>query len=217
MSPLEQIYETLYAHYGDLKWWPAESPFEVMVGAILTQNTAWTNVEKAIHQLDGQLEPAKILALSDEELQELIRPAGFFRQKAQYLKAISQWFQEYDGDVERVRCRPLATLRQELLGVKGVGNETADSILLYAFHLPSFVVDAYTMRLFHRLPLDAGKTYRDVKHYCESALPRDVATYNQLHALIVQNAKDHCKKKPLCQACPLNSKCAKRIGQRVDP
>ena len=120
---LKNIYQTLHAHYGDLRWWPADTPFEVMVGAILTQNTAWTNVKKAIDRFEGNLSPDRILTLPIEDLQEIIRPAGFYRQKSQYLKAITEWFMTYNCDLDLIKNRPLADLRSELLEVRGVGNE----------------------------------------------------------------------------------------------
>jgi endonuclease-3 related protein len=206
---LEKIYQTLYSHYDDLKWWPAASIFEVIVGAILTQNTAWTNVEKAMERFEGNLSPSRILNLPIDELQEIIRPAGFYRQKSQYLKAVTEWFMGYDGDIDLIKNYSLQDIRAELLKVRGVGNETADSILLYAFDLPSFVVDAYTMRLFRRYPIDAGKTYLEVKTFCEEALPRDAKVYNHFHALIVHNGKEHCKKKMACSGCPLEEFCQK--------
>lgn len=206
---LLELYQMLYSHYGDLQWWPADSSYEVMVGAILTQNTAWTNVEKAIGQLEDHLTPEAISQMPLEELQERIRPAGFFRQKSKYLKAITNWFISYDCSVERIQKLNLKDVRSELLKVHGVGNETADSILLYAFHFPTFVVDAYTMRLFKRYPFDAGKTYRQVKDFIESRIPTDESLYKQFHALIVQNGKEHCKKKALCKGCPLEGSCEK--------
>lgn len=213
MRKLEKIYHTLYSHYGDLCWWPADTPFEVMVGAILTQNTAWTNVEKALERFDGSLSPERILDLTLEELQEIIRPTGYYRQKSQYLKAVTTWFMSYDCDLDLIKSRPLAAIRSELLQVRGVGHETADSILLYAFALPTFVVDAYTMRLFRRYPLEAGKTYLEVQSFCEAELPRNVELYGHFHALIVQNGKAHCKKNMECSGCPLEEHCAKRPSQ----
>lgn len=209
---LEEIYLLLSSHYGDLRWWPADTPFEVMVGAILTQNTAWTNVEKAIKRFEGNLSPERILALPLEDLQEIIQPAGFYRQKSQYLKAITEWFMTYNCDLDLIKNRPLLDIRTEILQVQGVGNETADSILLYAFDFPTFVVDAYTLRLFSRIPVEAGKTYIEVKKVCEDRFPRDAELYNHFHSLIVQNGKEYCKKKPDCQACPLYDICKKRIA-----
>ena len=209
MNKLQKIYHTLYSHYGNLNWWPAVTPFEVIVGAILTQNTAWSNVEKAIERFEGDLSPERVMSLSMEELQEIIRPAGFFRQKAQYLKAVTEWFISYDCNIDLIRRHSLSDIRLELLKVRGVGNETADSILLYAFGFPSFVVDAYTMRFFRRFPIDAGNTYMEVKNYCEKELPSDIEVYSHFHALIVHNGKEHCKKKAECAGCPLEKYCKK--------
>lgn len=209
MRKLEKIYQSLYSHYGDLQWGNTTPPYEVIVGAILTQNTSWTNVEKAMERFEGILSPERILDLPLEELQEIIRPAGFFRQKSQYLKAVTEWFMSYNGDLKLIKRRPLPDIRSELLRVRGIGNETADSILLYAFGFPSFVVDAYTMRFFRRFPIEAGKTYMEVKNFCEAELPQEVELYSLFHALIVYNCKEHCKKKMACTGCPLEELCEK--------
>ncbi|MDR0197518.1 MAG: endonuclease III domain-containing protein [Oscillospiraceae bacterium] len=203
------IYQALYAGYGDLNWWPAKTPYEVMVGAVLTQNTAWSNVEKAIANFGERLTPKFAADADTAKLAEIIRPAGFFNQKAEYLKSVTAWFAGYDYDVSAVRKQPQDKLRAELLSVKGVGQETADSLLLYAFGFPAFVVDAYTRRLCERYPIEAGKSYADIKRYFEDNLPRDAKIYNQFHAMIVINAKERCRKKPLCGDCPLRRECRK--------
>ncbi|MDR2133247.1 MAG: endonuclease III domain-containing protein [Clostridiales Family XIII bacterium] len=203
------IYETLLAHYGELHWWPARTPYEVMVGSVLTQNTTWSNVEKAIANFGGKLSPEYVADVELEELTDIIRPAGFFNQKAVYLKAVTEWFGEYGFDVPTVQCEPLAKVRAELLSTKGVGRETADSILLYAFGFPTFVVDAYTNRLCGRYPIETSKGYEAVKSYFENNLERSEKVYNNFHALIVTNAKEHCKKKPLCEGCPLAETCGR--------
>jgi len=209
---LKKIYGTLKKRYGDLRWWPAKTPYEVIAGAVLTQNTAWANVEKAIANFGPSgPRPRAVASASLGELAEIIRPAGFFNQKAAYLKSVTEWFAMYSYDVKKVKCEPLEKLRTELLATKGVGEETADSILLYAFDLPTFVVDAYTKRLCARCPIDAGKTYAQVKKYFEDNLPKTVELYNNFHALIVINAKEHCRKKPLCEKCPLIRICG-RVG-----
>jgi endonuclease-3 related protein len=208
---VSEIYETLRDGYGDIGPWPAETVYEILVGAILTQNTAWTNVEKAIRNFEGDLTPQRIRAMSQEELEALIRPAGFFRQKALYLKNLTAWYAGYDFDPEAVKKEPMDKLRKELLDLKGVGPETADAILLYAFEFPTFVVDAYTKRLFSRYPVDAGKSYKEIKAYVEERLPRDTFVYNRFHALIVHNAKMHCKKKPVCVGCPLEETCESNV------
>ncbi|MDR1728003.1 MAG: endonuclease III domain-containing protein [Acidobacteriota bacterium] len=208
---LLSIYETLFARYGDLHWWPAKTPYEVVVGAVLTQNTAWGNVEKAIANFGGHLAPETVAAMPVEELAEVIRPSGFFNQKAGYLKAVTAWYGKYGYDVPTVQKRPLGELRAELLETKGVGQETADSILLYAFGFPTFVVDAYTHRLCGRYPVESGKGYAAVKAHFESELPESAEVYNNFHALIVINAKEHCRKKPTCDGCPLGGGCG-RVG-----
>ena len=206
---LINVYELLRARYGDLHWWPAQTPYEVMAGAVLTQNTAWSNVEKAIVNFGDHLTPEAVLHMDLTALAGIIRPAGFFNQKAAYLKAVTEWFAGYGFDVSAVQREPMDKVRAELLSTKGVGRETADSILLYAFGFPAFVVDAYTVRLCGRYPLDAGKGYDAVKAYFEVNLPRSEEVYNNVHALIVINAKDHCRKKPLCGGCPLHETCGR--------
>lgn len=205
------IYETLFNHYGDLHWWPGETPYEIIVGAVLTQNTAWGNVEKAIASFGNRLQPEFVANTDSAELIEIIRPAGFFNQKAVYLKEVTAWFANYCYDASEVQKQPLKQLRTELLATKGIGQETADSILLYAFGFPTFVVDAYTHRLCNRYPIKAGRNYNEVKAYFEKRLPKSTQVYNHLHALIVINAKEHCRKKPLCDGCPLVGEC-RRLG-----
>jgi len=208
-TALMTIYNHLQSHYGNLNWWPADTPYEVIVGAILTQNTNWGNVEKAISNFDRDITPARVLDLDPDKLKAIIRPAGFFNQKAVYLKAVTQWFARYDFDVAKVRVHPLEKIRAELLAVKGIGFETADSILLYAFDFPTFVIDKYTQRFCERYPIDAGKDYMSVKTYFETHLPKEVALFNNYHALIVINAKNHCAVKPKCTGCPLEMYCQK--------
>lgn len=204
---LSSIYEELLSRYGELRWWPAETPYEVMVGAVLTQNTAWGNVEKAIANFGGDLSPEVVLSTDLAELAEIVRPAGFFNRKASYLKALTEWFGDYAFDVPTVQREPQAKLRAELLSIKGVGRETADSILLYAFGFPAFVVDAYTHRLCQRYPIEAGDGYEAVKAYFEDSLEPSVEVYNNFHAMIVINGKEHCRKKPKCGGCPLAETC----------
>jgi len=204
-----KLYEILYAHYGDLRWWPANATFEVIVGAILTQNTAWSNVEKAIANFGDNLTPETIEKAGVAELAEIIRPAGYYNQKAAYLKTATSWFAMYGYDAAAVRRAPLDEVRAELISLKGVGPETADSILLYAFGLPTFVVDAYTVRLCERYPIDAGRDYPAIKAYFERNLPLSVEIYNNFHAMIVINGKNHCRKKPVCTACPLAATCSR--------
>ena len=204
---INEIYETLLAHYGDLNWWPAKTPYEVMVGAVLTQNTAWGNVEKAIANFGDRLSPEFVADLDIDELASIIRPSGFYNQKAGYLKALTRWYAAYDYDVDTVSREPLGKLRAELLMTKGVGRETADSILLYAFGYATFVIDAYTVRLCGRYPIEAGDGYETVKAHFQSSLPHSEEVYNRFHAMIVINGKEHCKAKPVCDGCPLRSQC----------
>lgn len=197
-----ELYDTLYATYGNLNWWPASSPYEVMIGAVLTQNTAWENVEKAIANFKDSLQPEFIAETDTQILIDIIRPAGFFNQKAAYLKTLTAWYQQYNYTVQQVQARPLTELRKELLALRGIGPETADSILLYAFAFPSFVVDAYTKRLLSRLGISAGQNYDSIKNFFENQLPANAALFNNYHACIVIHAKTRCRSKPHCEACP---------------
>jgi endonuclease-3 related protein len=217
-SQLQSIYHKLNDAYGDLNWWPAESPFEVALGAILTQNTNWRNVEKAIRNLRtaNALSVQKIATLAPEELEQLIRPSGYFRQKAERLQLFCRHLLEQHGSIEVLLRQPLTTARNELLGLKGVGPETADSILLYAGEIPSFVVDAYTRRIFVRLGLlNGSENYEKIRALFMYNLPRQAALFNQYHALIVQHAKRHCLTKPQCQDCPLATDCHYLLDQQT--
>jgi endonuclease-3 related protein len=205
---LLEIYGRLDAAYGDQRWWPGETPFEVAVGAILTQNTAWPNVEKAIANLReaGLLEPAKLAALPAPAVAPLIKPAGYYNVKAGRLRRFLDFlFEEYGGDVAAMTQEALAAVRPKLLAVRGIGPETADSILLYACGLPTFVVDAYTYRVLRRHGLaDDAATYDELKELFESNLEADVRLYNQYHALLVRVGRERCRRRePLCEGCPL--------------
>ena len=207
-----EIYKLFLTHYGDPKWWPAKTPYEVIVGAVLTQNTNWGNVEKAIANFGDKLSPEFVTETDSETLAELIKPAGFFNQKARYLKAVTRWFGKYNFNVEAVKQNALYKIRKELLAVDGIGKETADDILLYAFGFATFVVDAYTKRLVSRLPVKIDDyDYDGIKKFFENNLPQDVKIYNDFHAYIVINAKKHCKKIPVCGGCPLEFAC-KKVG-----
>jgi len=213
---LVEIYQRLLSAYGPQGWWPGESRFEVMVGAILTQATAWRNVERAIERLKaaGALSPEKLASLSEEELAELVRPAGFFRQKTRRLRALLRLIRQH-GDVEGLLSLPAGELRRKLLALPGIGPETADSILLYAAGYPVFVVDAYTKRILHRLGLlpDEKAGYEEVQELFEKELPRDPKLYGEYHALLVRHAKDHCRTRPRCPGCPLAPVCKSFKGQ----
>jgi endonuclease-3 related protein len=204
---LQDIYERLSRRFGPQHWWPGQTPFEIIVGAILTQNTNWGNVEKAIGNLkkNNLLTPEKLHSLGMTELAELIRPAGYYNIKAGRLKSfLNRLFEKFDGNLDRLSALSIDRLREELLSIKGIGPETADSICLYAFNKPVFVVDAYTGRILgrHRL-LEPGAGYEDVRMIFESALPREVPLYNEYHALLVRLGKEYCKTKPQCSGCPL--------------
>ena len=209
-----QIYEQLFGAYGPQHWWPADSPFEVMVGAILTQNTNWKNVEKAIANLKAEkmLGAAAMAACDRQRLAELIRPSGFFRQKAERLQLFCRFFLE-NGENRALQQLPLEELRRKLLDLHGIGPETADSMLLYALDKPVFVVDAYTRRIFTRLGLLTDPLgYETIRHYFESQLEASLPLYQEYHALIVEHAKRHCRVRPDCRCCPLAGCCAAADG-----
>lgn len=207
-SLLLSMFDAMSAALGPSHWWPGDGPFETAVGAVLTQNTNWGNVEKAIANLKQAqvMTPEALYALSEDETAELIRPAGYFRVKTVRLKnLLTVMHEEFELDFERPKEHDMLKLREMLLAVKGVGPETADSILLYAWGKPSFVVDAYTRRILSRhglLPPDVS--YDEVQEYFMDVLPGDEALYNEYHALIVRTAKEWCvKKAPKCNGCPL--------------
>ncbi len=207
-SFLQSAYQKLFKHFGPQHWWPGETPFEIIVGAILTQNTNWGNVEKAIRNLKHEkvLTPQALHQISQSKLAALIKPAGYFNVKAKRLKNfIDYLFAEYDGSLAKMKREKLSTLRLKLLTINGIGPETADSILLYAFAKPTFVVDAYTKRLLYRHNIiEHDATYHDVKDLFETFFKHDSKFFNEYHALIVRLGKDYCKTKALCQLCPLN-------------
>ncbi len=204
---IKLIYDLLYESFGERHWWPADSPFEVMVGAILTQNTAWTNVEKAMANLKRAdvLSPLKLYRQPVAVIAGLIRSSGFYNQKAGRLKLMTGYLVDrYHGSIDEMRGRETDALRRELLSIKGIGKETADSILLYACGKPVFVVDGYTYRVFSRHGLvDEQMGYDDIQAMFMDNLAHEPATFNEYHALIVELAKRFCKTKPLCDACPL--------------
>lgn len=197
------VYRRLFTAYGPQHWWPAESPFEVMVGAILTQNTAWANVELAIANLKARrcLAPRRLLALPRDTLTACIRPSGCFNVKAQRLRNLCRWI-DGAGGTGRLARRGTAPLRESLLAVNGIGPETADAILLYAFGRPVFVIDAYTRRLLRRLGMIGGdEPYETLRCAFESALPRDAQLFNEYHALIVRHGKESCSAARGCVHC----------------
>lgn len=238
---LVDIYRKLLSHFEPQHWWPGETNFEICVGAILTQNTNWGNVETAILCLKEKrlLEPKALAAAALPEIEKCVRPSGYFRQKARRIRDFARCVVEFyerrapkaTADLLEMRAffvRPLAPLRAELLSMKGIGPETADSMLLYAGGKPVFVVDAYTRRLCRRLPLPTGSKYEEIRSFFENNISKEieclsdmrrgvknysniVEMFNEFHALIVALAKKHCKKKPECACCPLEKKCSKLI------
>src|SRR5579864_6184444 len=205
---LLRYYEAMSGALGPMRWWPARTPFEVIVGAILTQSTAWGNVERAIANLRAarMLTPSAMLRVRTARLAALVRPSGYFRQKAKKLKAFVRFLQrEYDGSLKHMFLTPTPRLREQLLAVHGIGPETADSILLYAGNHPVFVVDAYTHRIFERHGITNGKPdYEKVRALIETSIPRQPELFNEFHALIVNTGKNWCRKSaPRCEGCPL--------------
>jgi endonuclease III related protein len=201
------MYKKLFTAFGPQHWWPGETPFEVAVGAILTQNTNWSNVEKAIANLkkDRVLKPGALHDMSQARLASLVRPAGYFNIKAKRLKNfISFLINEYHGSMSRMAKEDLGPIREKLLSVNGIGPETADSIILYALGKPVFVIDAYTKRVLSRHNiLDHDEPYDRFQSLFHSKLRKNIRLFNEYHALFVRLAKDHCRTKPLCSDCPL--------------
>lgn len=204
---LIHIFDRLLLAFGQRRWWPGESPLEVMVGAILTQNTAWRNVERAISNMKEQaiLDMDVLIEIEEETLAAIIRPAGFYRLKSARLKGfIREFHRRYGGNIENTHAIPTRELREQFLGVKGIGPETADSILLYALDRPVFVVDAYTKRFLKNHGIYNGSSdYHDIQSFFTHHLPEDAYLFNEFHALIVRLCQTHCKKKPQCAGCPL--------------
>ena len=210
MNKTAKVYKLLFERFGQQHWWPAESVFEVVVGALLMQQTSWRNVEKSIANLkrNGMLEPARLATARVEDLGELVRPAGLHRTKPARIRDFSrQIVDTRGGDVMAFLNRDAGQLRKEMLSMKGVGPETADSILLYAAGVPVFVVDAYTKRLCERICLMKRLDYESIQEYFTKNLPEDVELYKEFHALIVRHAKETCRIKPMCGGCVLGRWC----------
>jgi len=209
----EAVYNRLLARYGQQHWWPAQSPFEMMAGAILTQSAAWGNVEKAIAGLKavGALSPPALRQMKQTELARLIYPSGYYNAKAKKLKALADWVGKYcSDDISRLTRGSTQDLRRQLLGVYGIGPETADSILLYAAGRPVFVIDAYTRRIVDRLGLspDGRGSYDDYQRLFTANLPADAGLFNEYHALLVRLGKDACRRQPVCSRCCLAGLCS---------
>ena len=204
---LIDVYNALFNHFGPQHWWPGDTPFEIAVGAILTQNTNWGNVEKAIINLKKEkaLNARTLHAMTHERLASLIKSAGYFNVKAGRLKNFLSFLcNHYNGSMKRMSKEKRGKLRAELLNVNGIGPETADSILLYALEKPVFVIDAYTKRILHRHHITAeSASYHEMQELFHRGLPEDRLLYNEYHALIVMAGKHYCKPKPRCSECPL--------------
>jgi endonuclease-3 related protein len=215
------IYERLRAARGHAGWWPGETPFEVCLGAILTQNTSWSNVDKALAVLRkrGRLSYDTLRACRPSRIAPMIRSSGYFNVKARRLAAFLRFLgREYGGRVEAMAAEEPAVLRAKLLAVAGIGRETADSIALYAAGLPLFVVDAYTRRIFTRLGLlTGGEDYDEIQRFFMDRLPRDAGLYNDYHAQIVLHGKDVCRTVPRCGVCPLDEVCPRQGLRRPAP
>ncbi|KJU86324.1 HhH-GPD family protein [Candidatus Magnetobacterium bavaricum] len=213
MSTLMLIYDKLYAAFGAQRWWPGQTPFEIALGAILTQNTNWENVRKAISNLREAdcLTVERLYDMPQEQLAQFLRPSGYFNVKTRRVMAfIGFLVKNYDGDIENMRPVNTSLLRQQLLSIHGIGPETADSILLYALDRPVFVIDTYTKRALSRHNvLDFKRSYDEFQQLFYDALPGDLQIYNEYHALLVKTGKLYCKPKPLCYGnssiieCPL--------------
>lgn len=206
---LKELYQLLFTAFGPQGWWPGETPFEVALGAILTQNTNWQNVARVISGLkaEGLLEPEALGSLTEAELAERLRPAGYYNLKARRVKNFLAFFaHHYDNSMERLAAEDWQKLRSKLLKLNGIGPETADSILLYALNHPSFVVDAYTFRILSRHGLVSDPcSYEDLRQLFMENLPAEVSLYQEFHALLVRLGKDFCRPRPRCSGCPLKN------------
>lgn len=210
---LIQVYHKLLKHFGKQHWWPADTPFEVIVGTILTQNTNWNNVAKAIDKLkkENLLTPRALDVADLSSLEQAIRSTGYYRQKALRLKYFTRYLKnQYNYNLKKFLAKPKLKLRKELLNLNGIGKETADSIILYAAQKPIFVIDAYTKRMSHRSGITRIDDYEGLRDFFETRLPHDINIYNEFHALIVELGKNYCRKKPLCEICPLKEWCKPR-------
>lgn len=218
------MFKILYNYFGSQNWWPAETPFEVIVGAILTQQTTWKNVEKAISKLKARelLEPFKLYSLDFDELSLLIKESGFYRLKAKRLMNFLEYFKNHEFNLEQLSKKKIADLRRELLMIKGIGNETADSVILYALNKPIFVVDNYTKRIGYRLGIiEKNLSYDEIRLVFEEALKGKseeitVQNFKEMHALLVELGKNFCRKKPRCSTCPLMEQCGRK-GVQNEP
>lgn len=218
-SSYKNTYDLMFKRFGDLGWWPAETPEEVIIGAILTQNTSWKNVEKSLEKLrENELLSLRSIMKTDKKiLSELIRSSGFFNQKADRLLRLSKAIISTYGNIDNMKILELDEVRDFLKEINGVGQETLDSILLYALCFPVFIVDKYTIRIFERVGIiDKTMSAENLKSSVENDLERNEKLLKNFHAMIIELGKNHCKKEPLCGACPLNTVC-KHYKDRILP
>lgn len=214
MNPsLNKIYQSLFKAYGGQCWWPGDTPFEISIGAILTQNVSWKNVETAIRNLKTEklLSPKALYSASNKKIATLIRPTGYYNQKTRKIKNFLKWFKGYNFSFKSLKIIDIRPLRNELLSINGIGPETADSILLYALSKKVFVVDAYTKRIFGRLGILSEKSaYHEIQNLFHRHFKGNVDDYNEYHALIVKHGKDICRAKPVCGECCISGLCRNR-------
>lgn len=210
-QPYIKIYKKLYDYYGPQNWWPADTPFEVIISAILVQNTNWNNVELSLEKLKPNLTPEKLERLTEEKLAQLIRSSGYYNVKAKRIKAFLSWFKTYDYQFSNVEKDHVEKLRQELLNIHGIGQETADVILLYVFNVPVFIADSYARRIFNRIGMNVPSTYDGLRERVEENFPSDSYLLNEYHALLVMHGKTYCKKTPICNQCPIRDICERRL------
>lgn len=206
MLTARELSEKLLACYLKPRWW-SDDPYEVMFEAVLVQNTNWNQVEKTRASIGDRFSPEWVAALPQGELEQIIRPCGFFTSKARTILALTAWYSQYGYDSSRVREAPPAQARRELLSIRGVGEETADVILVYAFYMPSFIIDAYTRRFLERMGFSFHND-KQIRAFFESGLPRDAAAYGQVHWLLLTHGIAHCRKSPNCGGCPFSQDCA---------
>ncbi len=206
-----RIFHKLYQHYGPQNWWPADNPLEIIIGALLVQGTNWKNAEKAIRKLEksGLLNVQCLANLDEEDLANILRPAGFHRIKARRIKNfISKLLDDFNGELKKLFELDTKDLRRWLLEIKGIGKETADNIILYAANKLIFPIDKFTIRILSRLGFKVTNEYDDIQKLIEEEIPNDLRVYKELRALFVKHAKEHCRKSPLCDNCPLSSDCS---------
>jgi len=201
------VFHSLEEHYGWFDWWPTSDPYQIMMGAILVQNTNWKNAEKALDNLGKTIAPQQVADMELATLAQAIRSSGYYNQKALKLKAMTQWFADYNYDIQAVRAKDTEVLRKQLLAVKGIGGETADAILVYAIGKASFVIDAYARRIFERNGLVVPKSYEKFHDLMEAVIPPNTKTYGYYHGLLVEHGQQFCHLKPKCEQCPLVAQC----------